>query len=113
MVRLAVLHTGHLYPPINTPGSHFCYRLILPQGHIAARRTMSMKNSNDTIGIWTRNLPACSTVPQPTVTPHAPIYPLGHKKKSQANLLSNEPKNQKLCWVMNFHFVCSLYYCIM
>jgi hypothetical protein len=27
-----------------------------------------MKNSNDTIGIRTRALPACSAVPQPTVT---------------------------------------------
>jgi hypothetical protein len=30
-----------------------------------------MKNSNDTIGIRTRNLPACSAVPQPTATRHA------------------------------------------
>jgi len=28
---------------------------------------MSKKNSNDTIGILTRDLPACSAVPQPTV----------------------------------------------
>jgi len=27
---------------------------------------MSMKNSNDTIGNGTRDLPACSAVPQPT-----------------------------------------------
>jgi len=32
-----------------------------------------MKNSNDTIGNQTRNLPACSAVPQPTAPPHAPI----------------------------------------
>jgi hypothetical protein len=30
---------------------------------------MSMKNSNDTIGKRTRNLPACSEVPQPTAPP--------------------------------------------
>jgi hypothetical protein len=30
---------------------------------------MSMKNSNDTIGNRTRDLPACSAVPQPTVPP--------------------------------------------
>jgi hypothetical protein len=29
---------------------------------------MSMKNSNDTIGNRTRDLPACSSVPQPTAT---------------------------------------------
>jgi hypothetical protein len=30
-----------------------------------------VKNSNDTIGNQTRNLPDCSTVPQPTVPPRA------------------------------------------
>jgi hypothetical protein len=31
-----------------------------------------MKNSNDTIGNRTRNLPSFSAVPQPTALPHAP-----------------------------------------
>jgi len=35
---------------------------------------MSMKHSNDTIGIRTRDLPACGAVAQPTVPPRAPIY---------------------------------------
>jgi glutamine amidotransferase PdxT len=34
---------------------------------------MSMKNSNDTIGNRTRDLPACSAVPQPTAPPRAPV----------------------------------------
>jgi hypothetical protein len=33
---------------------------------------MTMKKSNDTIGNRTRNLPACSAVPQPTAPPRAP-----------------------------------------
>jgi len=33
---------------------------------------MSMKNSNDTIGNRTRDLPTCSAVPQPTALPLAP-----------------------------------------
>jgi len=33
---------------------------------------MSMKNSNDTIGDGTRDLPACSAVPQPTAPSRAP-----------------------------------------
>ena len=33
---------------------------------------MSMKNSNYTIGNRTRDLPACSAVPQPTGPPRAP-----------------------------------------
>ena len=33
------------------------------QGHSEAGRTMSMKNSNDTIGNRNRDLPVCSVVP--------------------------------------------------
>ena len=32
-----------------------------------------MKNYNDTIGNRTRNIPACSAVPQPTAPPSAPV----------------------------------------
>jgi hypothetical protein len=32
-----------------------------------------LKKSNDLIGIRTRDLPACSTVPQPTTVPRAPL----------------------------------------
>jgi hypothetical protein len=39
-------------------------RLSRPQGHSATGRIMSMKNSNDTNGNRSRNLPVCSTVPQ-------------------------------------------------
>jgi hypothetical protein len=34
---------------------------------------MSMKNSSDTIGNHTRDLPACSAVPQPTAPSRAPL----------------------------------------
>jgi hypothetical protein len=27
VVRLSALHTGHLHPTGNIPGTHFCYRL--------------------------------------------------------------------------------------
>ena len=50
-------------PPGNTPGNHFCYRLSRPQGHSATGRIMSLKNSNDTIGNQTCDLPVCSIVP--------------------------------------------------
>ena len=43
-----------------------------PQGHSAAGRIMSIKNSSDTIGNRTRDLSACSAVPQPTAPPRAP-----------------------------------------
>ena len=40
----------------------------------AESNRMSMKNFNDTIGNRTRDLPACSAVPQPSAPPRAPIY---------------------------------------
>ena len=41
---------------------------------------MSMKNSSDTIGNRTRDLPTCSAVPQPTAPPRAPntVHSVGH-----------------------------------
>ena len=40
-----------------------------------------MKNSNDTIGNRTRDLPACSAVPQPTAPPRTPgLYSMRCKK---------------------------------
>jgi len=47
-------------------------RLLVPEsGHSAAGRIMSMKISNDTIGNWTRDVPAWSAVPQPDAPPPA------------------------------------------
>ena len=65
----SALRTGRLYAPGDNPGTHFCWRLSRPQGHCAAERTMSMKNSNDTTGNRTCDLPVCSAVPQPTAPP--------------------------------------------
>ena len=71
-VKLSALCTCHLYPPGNIPITHCSYRLSEPQGHSAAGRIMSMKNSNDIIENWARDLPACSVEPQPTAFPRAP-----------------------------------------
>ena len=43
-------------------------------GHSVAGRNMSMKNSNDIIGSPTRDLPACSALPQPTVPLRTACY---------------------------------------
>ena len=51
--------------PGNIPITHICYRLNRPQCYSAAGRIMSKKNSNDTNGNQTRELPVCSAVPQP------------------------------------------------
>jgi hypothetical protein len=66
VVRLSALHSGHLYCPGNIPGTHFCYEDSVTE------RIMLMKNSNDTIGNRTRDLPVCSAVPQTTMPPSAP-----------------------------------------
>ena len=65
---LSALRTGCIYPPGNTPGTHFHYRLSQPQGHSAVGGVMSVKNYDDPIS---RNcdLMACSTVCQPSVPP--------------------------------------------
>jgi len=74
VVRLSAVLSGSLYPAGNIPGTHFCWRLSHPRGHSAAGRIMSMKNSSDTIGNSSRELPACSAVPQPTAPPGAPLF---------------------------------------
>ena len=73
VLRLSALRTGRLYPPGNISGIHFCQRPSRPQGHSAAGSIMSVKNSSDTIGNRTRDLPVFSAVPQPTAPPRAPI----------------------------------------
>jgi hypothetical protein len=59
-------------PPGNIHGAHFRYSLSLSQGHSAARRIMSMKNSRGNIENKTRDLQAGSAEPQPTTPPRAP-----------------------------------------
>jgi hypothetical protein len=71
MVRFSALRTGSLYPPENIPATYFCYRLSQPHCHSAAGRIISIKNSSDTIGNRTRDLPACSAVSKPTALPRA------------------------------------------
>jgi len=71
VIRLSALRTGHLYASEDISSNYFSQRLSQPESHSAAGRIMSMKNSNNTNGNRTRDLPACSTVPQPTAPPAA------------------------------------------
>jgi hypothetical protein len=66
VVRLSALRTGRLYPPRKYSWYSSLLEAESTPGHLA------MKNSNDTIGNRTRDLPACSAVPQPTAPPRAP-----------------------------------------
>jgi hypothetical protein len=84
-----VVTTMH-WPPLspgNIPGAHFCWRLSRPQGHGAAGRIMSRKNSSDTLRTWTHDLPACSAVPLRT-----PMY-LGISKLLMLDLLFQKFNN--------------------
>jgi hypothetical protein len=65
-VRLSDLRAGRHLPHRKILGTYFCQRLSRPQGHSAAGRIRSIKIFNDFIGNQTRDLPACSIVPQPT-----------------------------------------------
>jgi len=64
--KLSGPRMGHLHPAGNIPGTHFCIRLNRQQGLSAARRAMSMKNTNGIVGNRTRKLPVYNAAPQPT-----------------------------------------------
>jgi hypothetical protein len=79
-------------PPENILSTHFCKRLSQPQGHSVTGRIMLIKNSNDTIRDRTRDIPAYSTVPQPTALPHAPFMG-GYKVKFTFTLAGIETRS--------------------
>jgi len=58
VVRLPALRIGRLYPQETFLVFISVRGWVDPQGHSAAGRIMSMKNSNNTIGNQTRDLPA-------------------------------------------------------
>jgi len=76
--RLKFPDSQRYAPATFTPFSHlltnYSQRLSRPQTHSAAGMIKSMKNSNDTIGNRTRDLAACSAVPQLTASPRAKLY---------------------------------------
>ena len=72
VVCLSALIVGRLYPPENIPGTNFYWSLSQPQDDSAAGRIMLMKNSSETIRNRTRDLRACSAVPQRTVATCTP-----------------------------------------
>ena len=59
---------------------------------------MSMKNSNSTIGNQTRDLPACSAVPQPTAVPGAPNTAVRNSNHALVYSFPYDP--QQMCRIL-------------
>jgi len=65
-----VNHTHRpILPPGNIPGTHFCLDSDSIPSHCSAGNLMSMKIFNDNTRNRTRELPACTAVPQPIAPP--------------------------------------------
>jgi hypothetical protein len=73
-VRLSALRAGRALPPRNLPGTHFCWRLsrVDPSAIVRLEGLGQLKKIH-LIETRTRDLPACTVVPQPTTLPRAPI----------------------------------------
>ena len=67
--KLAALRTGRLYHQEILQILISVRGWVDIRGHSVGGRIMSMKNSSETIGNRTRDLPACNAVPKPTAPP--------------------------------------------
>ena len=103
VVRLSAIRTGRFYTPGNIPDTHSCLRLSRSQGHSAAGRIMSMKNSSDTIGNRTRDLLVCSAVHiKLYIFWIQNIYPFIHISRLRVNITSKAALNcGSRVWILN------------
>jgi len=88
---VSITHRPSL-PPRKYSWYSFLLEADSTRGPYAAGRMMSMKNSIDPVGNWTRDLPACSAVPQPTAQPRAPNVRLWLPQTQQQTYV---------CWNIN------------
>jgi hypothetical protein len=71
--EVVILTSRPCFTPTKIPGTHFCWRLSQSLGYSAVGRIISPERSNVLLGNRTRDLPACSIVPQPTTPLSATI----------------------------------------
>jgi hypothetical protein len=96
---MSALRADRPLPSRKIPGIHVCYRHSRPQDHSAAGRIRPTEKSNDLIGNRTRDLPACSIVPQPTTLPLAPVRQRSrHKEFSKSYFHQNLHFQFKNCF---------------
>jgi hypothetical protein len=81
---------GRRLPRWKISGVHFCQRLNRTYGYSAARRISSLEETND-IRSRNRDLPFCSTIPQPTMLRRAPILKMS--KYAYSNKQANKQTN--------------------
>jgi len=100
VVRLSALRTGRLNPP---PRKYSWYSFLLEAestpGPQCGRK--DYVNVSNTIGNWTRDLPTCSAVPQPTAPPRTPTP----YKPSTKNILSYDQPDVNVSNIIstNYH----------
>ena len=86
--------------PLLHPRKHSWYSFLLEAestpGPYCGRKDCVNENYNDTIGNRTRGLPACSTMPQPTVPPRTPTINV-YCTKIVELFFSNSGERGKLC----------------
>jgi hypothetical protein len=66
-----------------------------------------MKNSNDTIGNRTRDLPACSAVPQPTAPARAPV---GKVISLKYHVCQTGSYEKRYCTLLSIHLAVDFRY---
>jgi hypothetical protein len=105
-VRLSALHAGLPLPPQEDFWYSFLLEAESTSGHSAAGRIRLIEKSSGFIGNRTRDLHACSTVPQPTTLRRTHETYTLQTPKSQININSEHPWKPKL---NNIKDVCDLY----
>jgi hypothetical protein len=76
-VRLSALHAGRPLPPGRFLVLISVRVWVDPRAIVRLEELGELEKSNDLIGTRSRDLPACSIVPQPTTLPRAPSHRCG------------------------------------